>query len=615
MAKLETAEITKQRLSIESWQHIKQLYAYIKPYRLKFLLGLLCLFASSIISLLFPFVAGRLIDAASANKSSSFHDDINLIAGLLVLILIIQSFFSFFRIILFSEVSERGLADLRADLYGHLIRQPMSFFANKRVGELNSRISSDISLIQDTFTIALAEFLRGIMSLLVGIIVIAWLSPWLTVVMLSVFPLLIVIAIIFGRYIRKLSKKTQDQLAETNIIVDETLQGIQTVKTFTNEAYEYGRYRIAIDKVVRVALKGARSRGAFASFIIFGLFGAIVLVLWQGARQVSMGQMTIGELTSFIIYTTFVGAALGGFSEQYAQLQKTIGATERIREILQEPTETIDMKLSPPVVMANDEFLSNATVEFKQVHFSYPGREGVEVLSGVNFSVSSGEKIAIVGGSGGGKTTLISLICQLYQPTKGVIEFDGKPASQYSIYDLRSIMALVPQEVLLFGGTIRENILYGNLKASQEQLEFAAKEAFAHDFILSFPDKYDTVVGERGIKLSGGQRQRIAIARAILKNPKILILDEATSALDSQSEHVVQAALDNLMKGRTTFIIAHRLSSVRNANRILVLQNGQIVQEGTHEELMSDPTGVYLKLANLQYLGYGDEGANELQNR
>lgn len=602
------------KLDRRSFQHIRDLYVYFHPYRLKFLLGLGCLFASSLISLLFPYVAGKLIDAASKPLKSELLDGINEIAGVLIFILIIQSFFSFFRILLFSEVSERALADLRADLYGHLIRQPMSFFSARRVGELNSRISSDISLIQDTFTFALAEFLRGISSLLIGVSIIAWISPRLTILMLSVFPVLILLAVIFGRYIRKLSKRTQDQLAETNVIVDETLQSIQTVKTFTNEAYEYNRYRLAIAKVVKFALLGARSRGAFASFIIFGLFGAIVLVLWQGTRQVALGQMTVGELTSFIIYTTFVGAALGGFSEQYAQLQKTLGATERIREILKEKIEPINLQAdfgSTHFPISNQK---GSSVEFEHVHFSYPSRDGIEVLSDINLRVAAGEKIAIVGGSGGGKSTLVALISQLYAPTKGQIRFDDRPASTYSIQELRSQMALVPQEVLLFGGTIRENIAYGNLKASMAQIESAAREAYAHEFISNFPDGYDTLVGERGIKLSGGQRQRIAIARAILKNPRILLLDEATSALDSESEYIVQAALNNLMNERTTFIIAHRLSTVRDVDRILVLHNGQIVQSGTHEDLLTNSGGLYSKLVNFQNLGNRETNLDDMLN-
>jgi ABC transporter fused permease/ATP-binding protein len=591
----------KRKLDRESLRELLGLYSYLKPYRWKFAAGLLCLLLSALTSLAFPYAAGQLIDAASGKTATNILAQINVIAAALIGILLVQATFSFFRILLFAEVGEKSLADLRADLYGRLILQPMSFFANQRVGELNSRISSDISLIQDTFTFTLAEFLRGMASMFIGIGIIVFISPSLTLVMLSVFPILVFVAVVFGRFIRKLAKRTQDRLAEAGVIVEETLQGVQTVKTFTNERYEFGRYRKAVTEVVKTAIEGAKYRGAFASFIIFGLFGAIVLVLWQGTRLVAVGEITVGQLTSFVIYTTFVGGAMGGFSEQYAQLQKTLGATERVRQLLREKQEPINIREAEKAPDNVPSGRLTGAVKLEAVTFRYPSRPEIPVLSGIDLEVRPGEKIAIVGPSGAGKTTLISLLTQLYPPESGVLLFDGHPADTLPLGWLRGQMALVPQDVLLFGGTIRENIAYGKLDARQEEIEAAAKQANAHEFIIRFPDGYDTIVGERGVKLSGGQRQRVAIARAVLRDPSILVLDEATSSLDSESEHLVQQALDTLMEGRTTFIIAHRLSTVRNANRILVLDKGHIVESGSHEELIQIPDGLYQRLATLQF--------------
>jgi ATP-binding cassette subfamily B protein len=341
-------------------------------------------------------------------------------------------------------------------------------------------------------------------------------------------------------------------------------------------------------------LKGAKYRGAFISFIIFGLFGAIVLVLWVGAKIVQAGEMTVGELTSFILYTTFVGAAMGSFAELYSQVQRALGATERVREILREKPEAIE--LNPQVTSR-----VRGDVKFENVVFSYPSRKEITVLKNISFEVKAGERVAFVGKSGAGKSTIVSLLLQFYTPDSGRILIDGREARDYALSELRSQMAIVPQDVMLFGGSIFENIAYGNPNASEAEVIEAAKKAHAHEFITSFPEGYKTIVGERGIKLSGGQRQRVAIARAILKNPAILILDEATSSLDSESEKLVQDALETLMQGRTSFIIAHRLSTVRTADKIIVVQQGEVVEVGTHEELIERENGVYRMFSELQF--------------
>jgi ABC-type multidrug transport system fused ATPase/permease subunit len=412
--------------------------------------------------------------------------------------------------------------------------------------------------------------------------------------MLATFPILVVAAIVFGKFIRKISKKSQDELAATNIIVEETFQSIQAVKSFTNESYEVNRYTSSLNRVIEAALKAATMRGAFVSFVIFALFGGIVGVVWYGAALVAQGDMILADLLTFIFYTAFIGGSVGGLGDIYAQLQKTIGSSDRILEILQDPSE-IDL-----VSQASTKAIEFGKISIEDLHFSYPSRPSVEILKGISIDIEPGQKIAIVGTSGTGKSTLAQLMMRFYEPNAGQIKLNGRNIQEYSVSDWRGMLALVPQEVLLFGGSIRENIAYGKPGASQEEIEFAAEQAFAKEFIEFFPEKWDTMVGERGVKLSGGQRQRIAIARAILRDPKFLILDEATSALDSESEKWVQSALEELMKNRTSLIIAHRLSTIRSADQIIVMEEGKILEQGNHESLMKIKNGVYRNMVTLQ---------------
>jgi ABC-type multidrug transport system fused ATPase/permease subunit len=591
-------DVPKGKLNRESVRELFSLFRYIKPYGGMFVLGMAALALSTVTSLAFPKIIGELVDAALHGTGSGFLGNIDNIALVLVGVLLFQAAFSFFRIYWFAMVGERAIGDLRKDLFRKILTLPMNFFGQRRVGELASRISADISQIQDTFTYTLAEFLRGIAQLVIGISIILFTSTKLTLVMLSSLPVLTVVAIFFGRYIRRLSKKATDQLADSNVVVEESLQGIQNVKSFTNEWFEADRYRRTINETVKLSIRGAFLRGAFASFIIFALFGSIILVIWYGSHLVQAGQMSVGQLTSFLIYTMFVGAAIGSFGDQYAMLLRTVGATERVREILRESGE--DVYTEKPATAAAPVRVQGA-VRFDNVSFRYPARKEVAVVNNLSFTVQPGQKIALVGPSGAGKSTLVQLLLRFYEPVTGTIYIDGKPAQGYALPALRSQMAVVPQEVLLFGGTIRENIAYGRLDATDAEIEAAAAKANALEFINTFPEKFNTVVGERGVKLSGGQRQRIAIARAVLRNPAILILDEATSSLDSESERLVQDALEQLMQGRTSFIIAHRLSTIRDADNILVLQKGQLVESGTHQELIQMPDGLYKMLASLQF--------------
>jgi ABC-type multidrug transport system fused ATPase/permease subunit len=494
-------------------------------------------------------------------------------------------------------VAEKALADIRRDTYFRLITLPMNFFANRRVGELNSRISADLSQIQDTLTTTLAELFRQIVLLVGGISLLVVVSPKLTLLNLTILPVLVISAVIFGRFIRKVSRAAQDQLAESNTVVQETLQGISNVKAFVNEAYEANRYETNLKKVVKIALKGATYRGAFASFVIFCLFGAIVAVIWYGSVLVAGGELSVGSLTTFILYAIFVGAAMGSFPELYANVQKAVGASERVLEILHEENEAISINTDENKVKQ----VIKGDLRFNKVSFTYPSRPEMPILKELSFSAQAGQKIAIVGPSGAGKSTLASLILRFYEANEGEILFDEKPSTNFSLTDIRNQVAIVPQDVLLFGGSILENISYGKLSASKEEVIKAAKRANAHEFITSFPEGYDTLVGERGVKLSGGQRQRIAIARALLKDPAILILDEATSSLDSESERLVQEALEELMKNRTSIIIAHRLATIREADSILVLENGTILESGTHQELIQKEGGLYRYLSQLQF--------------
>jgi ABC transporter fused permease/ATP-binding protein len=581
----------KKRKSIKASDLKKamRIFTYIKPFRVKFSIGFFFLLITMVASLAFPKLLSDLMSATPENLTGR--------VGLLAAVLVFQAIAGFFRILIFVDVTEKSLAKIRQDVYAHLIRLPMSFFSEKRVGELNSRIASDTAQIQETLTSTLAEFLRQISMVIGGIVILAITSVKLTLFIIAVIPTMMILALIFGKYIRKYSKKVQSEVAESNTIVEETLQAIQTVKAFANEFFEIMRYKKKTDEVAQTAIKGGLYRGAFASFIILGIFGSIVAVIWFAVGMIHAGDLQQESLSEFILYAVFIGGSIGGLANVYTNLQKSIGATEDLFSILDTIPE--------PVVQSSAEGeLQNfeGAIQFSGVHFSYPSRADVPVLKGIDLNIKSGEQVALVGSSGAGKSTMVSMVLRFYDPTSGTVLFDEKPAADYDLHTLRNQMAVVPQDVVLFGGSIRENIAYGKPDASDAEIEEAARKANAHDFIISFPDGYKSQVGERGIQLSGGQRQRIAIARAVLKNPKILVLDEATSSLDSESERLVQDALDKLMQGRTSIVIAHRLSTVRNADRILVMDAGQIVESGTHQELTQKTDGIYRKLSSLQLM-------------
>jgi ABC-type multidrug transport system fused ATPase/permease subunit len=580
-----------KKISREGLTRFFRIFRFMWPYRTTFFIGLGALTLSSGTLLAFPYLAGKLLDAAQG-KSGFFLTTVNQIALALLAVLLLQAVFSFVRVLTFSMVSEKSLADLRQRVYEKIIWLPQSFFDNHRVGELLSRLTADVGTLHDTFSGSLAELLRQALMLLIGIPLIFILTPQLTTFMLLTFPVLVLAALVFGRFIRRLSKKTQDEMARANVIVEETLQSAAVVKAFTNEALEARRYRGALQQMVNTAVYGARFRGLFISFAIFALFGGIVAVSWYGATLVQSQQISVGDMLSFVFYTTFIGGSIAGLADMFSQLQRAIGASERILEILAETDEQ-------PATPSAEHKLSGA-LQFRQVSFSYPTRPDVTVLKHIDFTVAAGEKVALVGPSGSGKSTIINLLLRFYPPTGGAVFADGADIRTMNLTAYRKNIGMVPQEVILFGGSIRENIAYGKPSATEAEIIAAARQANAWEFISGFPDGLDTVVGDRGVKLSGGQRQRIAIARAILKNPAILILDEATSALDAESERLVQDALEKLMARRTTIIIAHRLSTIRKVNRILVIRNGEVAEEGSHAQLAAFDNGIYSNLLRLQ---------------
>lgn len=599
--------LPKAPLNRETLRETLALARYIQPYRTRFFAGLATLFVSAALGLVFPLLAGSLIDAALHPGQATIPWlgalSLNHVALLLAGSVTLQALASFNSALAFNRVGQSALADLRRDCYRRLIALPMAFFGQRRVGELTSRVSTDVAQIEGALIDALPQMCRQVVFLLGGVTMIALTSGRLTAVMLGTLPLLIAAAVFFGRRLRRFSRETQDQLAATNTIVEETLQAIASVKAFANEAFELDRYQRANGRVLEAALSAARWRAVFVAFFIIALFGGIVIVLWFGAGLLQSGTISPGELTRFVLYTTFVAGAMGQSAELFSQIQKTVGATQRVRELLREPTELVTDGAKERVALPAR---LRGEVAFAAVNFRYPNRPEVAVLHEITLAARPGERIALVGPSGAGKSTLTALLLRFYDPEGGRLLIDGRDARDYPLAWLRGQMAIVPQDILLFGGTIAENIVYGRPGADDAAVREAARLANADEFISSFPEGYATLVGDRGIKLSGGQRQRVAIARAILKNPAILILDEATSSLDSESERQVQGALDHLMAGRTTFIVAHRLATIRTADKIAVIEGGRVVEFGNHAELAAKPDGLYRRLSALQF---GPEGA------
>jgi ABC-type multidrug transport system fused ATPase/permease subunit len=578
----------KVKLTKDSWRKAARFLRYLKPYAGTYFIGWIFLVLSTSAGLVFPYLMGKLLGSTNttANPEQAIRlidlSNVNQIALALFILFFFQSVFSFVRVVLFNNVTENALRDMRNDAFENLVNMPMDFFNRQKVGELTSRVASDITQIQEVLRTTIAEFFRQIIIVFGGIAFLFFISWKLSLIMLATVPVMAIVAVFFGRYIRKLSKEAQDYIATSNSILEEALTGIANVKAFTNEWFLLGKYKKSTQQTRDLNVRSGIWRGLFVSFIIFCLFGAIVFIVWKGLL---MTQGPNPELASegfyqFVLFTIMMGASIGSLPDLYASVQKAVGATENLLDLLQEEGENL-------ISQAEKSFAIDGSLRFEQLVFHYPQRPDINVLKGIDFNLAPNQTLALVGQSGSGKSTIANLILQFYKPTSGSIYFGNQNANELDLHQLRKHMAVVPQEVLLFSGSILENIRFGRPDASDAEVTEAAQKANAWEFISTFPEQMHTEVGDRGIQLSGGQKQRIAIARAILKNPSILILDEATSALDSTSEKLVQDALEELMKGRTSIVIAHRLSTIRRADQILVLQDGQITEQGQHDELMA----------------------------
>jgi len=594
------------RTQKEKFNRSLRIFDYVWLYRWKFALSFVILIVSSLVFLVLLQLPGEALNVIDGK--GKYDLTVTEIFTLLAVLLVVQAPLSFLRVRLQAEVSEKAMGALRKDLYDKILHLRIPFFERTRVGELTSRITNDITQIQGIFSLTLAEFLRQMIILVGAVAIILWTSSELALVSFLIFPVVVLAAMFFGRYVRKMTKARQEQLAQSNIIVEESLQSINTVKAYTNEDFELARYARSIDETIRISLKTASARGLFSSFIVTVMFGSLFFIIYKAVLAVQAGTMENGTLFNFVIFTALIGGSIASLGNFYTEIVSALGASDRVVDILEseelegaaagaKKVEKQRPDAAPPVLPAR----LTGDIRYENVQFNYPTRPDVTVLKGIDLTIRPGEKVALVGASGSGKSTIMKLLLRFYPIREGRITVDGEDIVGYDLHDFRDNLALVPQEVLLFGGSIRENIAYGRLDATEKAIRAAADKANALEFIDNFPEGFDTVVGDRGIQLSGGQRQRVAIARAILKNPAILLLDEATSSLDAESERVVQEALDRLMEGRTSIIIAHRLATIREVDRIYVIEHGRIVETGTHDELSDVPGGAYSALARLQF--------------
>lgn len=588
----------KEKISFNTWKKSFKIFNYIKPYKWIYILGLITLLISSVSSIIFPYLLGGLLGVEDQEKGSQFSlmdfNNINSLFALLLLLFIIQSIASFFRIYLFGIVTENSLRDIREIVFRKLIGKNITFYDNNKVGELQSRVSSDVSLLTETFNTTLAEFLRQILTIIFGILFIMFISWKLSLIMLAIVPIVAISAVFFGKFIKKISKQAQDQSANSNIVLLESLNGIRNVKSMVNEVFEFNRFKKSTDKLNTLGKTNAIWRGLFAGFIILVMFGSIIFVIWNGMKMVNSNTLTNAEFFQFLLYTVMIAASFGGISSLIGNIQKAVGATERLLEII---NSEIEIDIESATIQKTPIF--KKSIEFKNVSFHYSNRSDLEILKNINLKIPIGKQTAIVGGSGAGKSTLAQILLRFYEPTNGEILIDNKNYLNYNLSNYRSNISLVPQEIFLFGGSIYENIAYGDVTANEKAVNEAAKMANINEFTDRFEDGMGTLVGDRGVQLSGGQKQRIAIARAILRNPSLLILDEATSALDNRTENIVQDALSKLLKNRTSIVIAHRLTTLKDAENILVLSNGEFIENGTHQSLISKK-GIYYNLYHSQ---------------
>jgi subfamily B ATP-binding cassette protein MsbA len=585
----------KNKMPSADWQQFRRLMVYLRPHIGRFTIAMIAIVIGSILGLAGPYTLQYLIDAVFTQNNPQL---LNQITVILIIIFALQAVFYFIRAYQLQYIGERVMIDLRLNLFQHLQKLSLSFYNERRTGELVSRATNDVSTVRTLVTSDVSTAISQVITFF-GALILILITDWhLTLFMLMLVPMVVIVALLFGRRLRKISSAVQDQLADATTVLEEVLGGVRVVQSFTREDYEIGRYRNSIEQTFTLALKRIKLSATFGPVASFMGFAVVIAVFWFGGMQVLNGTLTAGQLTMFLILTLTIAGSIGSFSGLWTSLQEALGATKRIFEILDTPSDIVDR----PEAKALPRIEGHIVLD--NVSFAYKDNSDQHVLHGVSLEVKPGEVLALVGPSGAGKTTLVNLIPRFFDPQSGGVCIDGQDIRSVQVKSLREQIGLVPQDTLLFGGTVRENILYGKLDATEDELIAAARAANAHEFITQLSKGYETIVGERGVKLSGGQRQRIAIARAILKDPRILVLDEATSSLDSESEGLVQEALDRLMQGRTSVVIAHRLSTVHHADRIAVLERGQLVESGTHAELIA-LEGLYARLYKLQFKDNG----------
>jgi subfamily B ATP-binding cassette protein MsbA len=588
----------------------RRLLAFVRPYRGRLFLALAAIVVGSLLGLAGPYTLQFLIDAVFQQNDPQLLNRITLV---LIAIFATQSAFTFVRRYLLAFIGERVMADLRLRLFEHLQGLSLSFFNERRTGELVSRLTNDVATVRAVVTSDIATALSQVLTFF-GALALIIITDWrLTLFMLALIPLVVLIATLFGRRLRALSSSVQDQLANATTVLEESIAGVRVVQSFTRERHEIGRFTESIERTFDLAMQRVRLSATFGPSISFMGFGAVVSIFWFGGHEVLAGRLTAGQLFMFLVLTLTIAGSIGQFSGLWTSLQEALGATQRLFELLDTRSDIVEIPDAPALPPVE------GRITLENVSFAYTDDPGTPILAGIDLEVQPGEVLALVGPSGAGKTTLANLIPRFFDPTAGRVLIDGHDLRQVQLHSLRSQIGIVPQETLLFGGSVRENIHYGRLEAGEDEIVAAARSANAHEFILQLPDGYDTIVGERGVKLSGGQRQRVAIARAILKNPHVLLLDEATSSLDSESEGLVQEALERLMQGRTSLVIAHRLSTIQNAGRIAVLDDGRLVELGSHAELLA-LDGLYARLHRLQFKleesrGPGTTGEDEAPER
>lgn len=569
---------------------IRRLLALARPEWRRLALALVFLSIGSVSTLVYPQSLRYILDEALGQKDPKVIDKAALI---MIGLLLVQAIASALRYVLFSVTGERIVARLREDVYRAILKQEIAFFDGRSTGELTSRLASDTTILQNTVSVNVSMALRNFATMVGGVSALVWTSPRLAAVMLAIVPPVAIGAVLYGRRVRALSREVQDALASASQVAEESISGLRTVRSFAAEELEAKRYAVAVTRSFDVAKRRAHMGGMFDFGASLAAFTVATAVLWYGGHLVMDGSMTVGALTSFFVYTLVVAFSLAAVSDVWADFMRASGAGGRIFEILDRVPGMASGGEKPEALAGS--------LELQDVTFRYPERPDAEVLSHVSLALRPGEVVALVGPSGSGKSTIAALLARMYDPISGSIVLDGRDLREFDVNWLRSQVGAVSQEPLLFARSIADNIRYARPSATDAEVEDAARTANAFDFVKRFPDAFDTLVGERGVQLSGGQKQRIAIARAVLKDPKILVLDEATSALDAESEHLVKEALERLMKGRTTLIIAHRLSTVIGADRVLVLDRGRVVQEGDHRSLLAEE-GLYKKLVEKQFV-------------